>query len=699
MLCALGALLIGIVVNFYFLPVRYQAMARILVEQPPRVLLLTERTAQMPPSLSIETQMKLIKSLPVAAAAAIKLDLPGASALGLRNRVVVNNEQDTGIINVSVDGSDPRECANIANGFADAFEDMSRSLAKESIKEATKFISDQLEVTSKALEKAENDLKDFNSKYGVVSLDEDIKRRNDMVTNFEIEKMSAEINQRTLQAQLSIMQRMFNNKLANVYQDPGSLIGGSWLGDIRQSITQLELERISLLVKYTEGNPKIKDIDKRIQKLRSRLEKGISDLVASKVVYEDALKGDQDRLRDLQTQLLITESRIDTLNSILPRLKMEQEDYPDLKYKYSRYERTRDVAEKLYLMLYEKHQQARINEVEQDVKVKVFERAIVPTAPVSPKRKQNILVMMILGFAIGIGLAFLLEEMEETIHSSDDVRNYLNLPVLGSIPYSAETINKLITDVALKSPIAEAYRRLSFFTQLFCLDPPIKTLLVTSSKSDEGKSTTLANLAISMAQEGTKVLIVDTDLRRPMLHRMFNVDNSVGLSSILTGELEAELAVSDLSVSGHLPRESFIEVIIDRIIQPLGVKGLSMITAGPLPANSVELLRSERMLAFLRTAEKKADIVMFDSPPAIHVIDAVVLAQILDGVLFVINAGRVNKDEALQVKYMIESTKTPIIGVALNNIMAASPDYYYYYYYGGYGYGAHQRRKRVKLKR
>ncbi|MFH1537348.1 MAG: P-loop NTPase, partial [bacterium] len=376
-----------------------------------------------------------------------------------------------------------------------------------------------------------------------------------------------------------------------------------------------------------------------------------------------------------------------------------QADYPELKYEYSSLVRERDIAEKLYLMLYEKRQQAHIDEVQRDVKVRVFDEARVPTLPIRPQRLKNTAIFIVLGFIIGIGMAFLLEEMEETIHTSEDVKNYLNLPVLGSIPYSAETINKLITEVPLKSPIAEAYRRLSFFTQLFCLDPPIKTLLITSSKSDEGKSTTLANMAISIAQEGTKVLVVDTDLRRPMLHRMFNVDNSLGLSSILSGELEAELAVSDLSVSGHLPRESFMEVVVDRMIQPLPIKGLSIIPSGPLPANSIELLRSERMLEFLRIIEKKADIVIFDSPPSIHVIDAVVLSQILDGVMFVINAGRINKDEALQVKYMIESTKTPIIGIALNNIEASSPDYYYYYYYGGYGYGSRQRRKRVKLKR
>ncbi|MEW6202967.1 MAG: P-loop NTPase [bacterium] len=699
LLCVALLCVAGVFVNFYILKVKYQSVASILVEQPPRVLMLTDKSARVPPPLSIETQMKLIRSLPIAEAAAKKMNLPVKNARGLLGRVIVKNEEDTGIINIIVESPDPKECAEIANSFARAFEEMSQAFAKESVQEATQFISDQLEIASNDLTRAEDDIKEFSMQYGAMWLDEDASRRNEMITRFEVEKVNGEIERRTIQAQLAAIERMFNTKLSNVYQNPESLIQDSWLTDMRENLTQFELERVALLTKYTEDHPKVQDLDKRIQKLLTKIEKGISDLVAEKVVFEDAFKSDQKQILELHTQLLITENRIEVLKDVLAQLKHEQESYPELKYKYSRLVRTLDVAEKLYILLYEKHQQARIDEVQQDVKVKVFEEARIPTQPVSPQRKKNILIMTVFGLLLGVGLAFLLEEMEETIHSSDDVRSYLNLPVLGSIPYSAETINKLITDVPLKSPIAEAYRRLSFFTQLFCLDPPIKSLLVTSSKSDEGKSTTLANLAISMAQEGTKVLMVDTDLRRPMLHRMFNIDNSLGLSSILTGELEAEIAVSDLAVSGHLPKESLIDVMVDRIIQPLSIKGLSIIPAGPLPANSIELLRSERMLAFLRTIDKKADLVLFDSPPSIHVIDAVVLAQILDGVLFVINAGRVNKDEALQVKYMIESTKTPIIGVALNNIVATSPDYYYYYYYGGYGYGTRQRRKRVKLKR
>jgi Mrp family chromosome partitioning ATPase len=451
--------------------------------------------------------------------------------------------------------------------------------------------------------------------------------------------------------------------------------------------------------KFVEGHPKLAEIDGKIELLENQKRRVVSSYVQGRQINNQRYEHVRDSVDELEVELALATAKIGRIEQSLEEARGRMVNVPEIKKQKMDLDRDLAVAESMKTMLEEQLIQLQLQRVERPTKVQVLDPAIKPSDPISPQRERNVAIAIIIGLLLGVGLAFLLEEMEETVRTSDDVKNYLNLPVLGSIPYSAETINKLITDVPLKSPIAEAYRRLSFFTQLFCLDPPIKSLLVTSCKSDEGKSTTLSNMAISMAQEGTKVLIIDTDLRRPMLHRMFGIDNSLGLSSILTGELEAEIAVSDMSVSGRLPKESFMEVVVDRLIQPTNIKGLSVIPSGPLPANSIELLRSERMLSFLRTVEKKADIVIFDSPPSIHVIDAVVMAQILDGVLMVINSGRIDREEALQVKYMIESTKTPIIGVALNNIEASSPDYYYYYYYGGYGYGSRQRRKRVKLKR
>lgn len=701
LLCMLVFGALSLVYNYIYKHVEYEATAQLLVEQSDNIILMTDAGGRMPPTLSVETQLKLIKSMSVAEEAAKILGSkdPKKDADDFSRRVYAASEEDTGILRISARGENAEECADIANSFAHAFETVSRGIQEKSTKEMLAYISEQLENAKNILNEKEMSIFEFNQANGVVMLTEEMTNRNKMIIDLETEMYSSEIDARQIEAHLDNLRFAYDDETYKIMQDIEVLVDEGVVAEIRFNMNELEVERAGLLVKYKPSHPIIKKLDGRIAEYQQQLESYISGVVNNRLISPNEYSETRRQIADLETQLILARAKMSNTRMLKEKLKQDQMQYPKLQYEYTRLLREKDVAEKLFLLMYEQLQQAQIEEVRRDVKVSVFEEARVPKGPVSPNRMRNIMVAVTLGFFVGVGLAFLLEEMEETIRTSDDVKNNLNLPVLGSVPYSAETINKLITDVPLKSPIAEAYRRLSFFTQLFCLDPPIKTLLITSSKSDEGKSTTLANLAISMAQEGTKVLIVDTDLRRPMLHRMFGVDNSLGLSSILTGELEAEIAVSDLSVSGHLPKESFMEVILDRLIQPSSIKGLNIIPSGPLPANSIELLRSERMLAFLRCVEKKADIVIFDSPPAIHVIDAVVLSQILDGVLFVINSGRINRDEALQVKYMIESTKTPIIGVALNNIEASSPDYYYYYYYGGYGYGSRQRRKRVKLKR
>lgn len=712
--CIATALLFGALYAFVIEKPTYEATSKILVQQPPRVVMLTEQSQHMTSPLSVDTQRRLLDSLPVAKKAAVILSRErsgGSSKLSddeiinigeqLLARVTSESDENTGIIRVKTKGENPQECAEIVNAYSKAFEEISREMMEKSFQDTMTYLQRQLKSAGEELTKKEKLIYEYSEKNGFVDLSAELAEKNNAIMSLEVKKIESQILEQELEAQLNSYQDIIRDKTIRLTQDPKDLSGNAAasIDTLNNSIIELEVKKSILLNQYKENHPEVIAINKQIDGYNKEIESLAAKIISHRSIDSQKYTEERDSIQSLNVQHLVVKLRVANLEKFIEKMDEEQKVYPKIQYEMNRLSREKLVAEKMYLLLYEQYQQAKIEEVKRDIDIQVFEKASAPKTPISPNRPNIIIISLILGTFAGVGLTIVLEEMEETIRTSDDVKNFLNLPVLGSVPYSTETINKLITDVPLKSPIAEAYRRLSFFTQLFCLDPPVKSLLVTSSKSDEGKSTTLSNLAISMAQEGTKVLIVDSDLRRPMLHRMFGVDNSLGISSILSGELEAQIAVSDLSMSGNLPKDSFMEVVVDRLIQPTSIKGLSIIPSGPLPANSIELIRSEKMLSFLRCIEKKADIVIFDSPPAIHVIDSVVLAQILDGVLFVINSGRITKTEAIQVKYMIESTKTPIIGVTLNNIEASSPDYYYYYYYGGYGYGSRQRRKRVKLKR
>lgn len=216
----------------------------------------------------------------------------------------------------------------------------------------------------------------------------------------------------------------------------------------------------------------------------------------------------------------------------------------------------------------------------------------------------------------------------------------------------------IVTNISLKSPEAEAFRMLRTNLQFTALDKEIRTISITSTGPEEGKSTIIANLAIIMAQANKKVLLVDCDLRKPVQHKIFEQSNLVGLTNILAGTKKIEDAIIETNTPG-----------------------LSLLTSGPVPPNPAELLSSEKMQQFIEQIKTQYDHVLFDCPPALAVTDPVILSTKVDGVIFVIGAGRSKVDKIKEVHDRLKKAKANILGVVLNNVQYRGQDYYYYYYY------------------
>jgi len=236
-------------------------------------------------------------------------------------------------------------------------------------------------------------------------------------------------------------------------------------------------------------------------------------------------------------------------------------------------------------------------------------------------------------------------------------------------------LTKLITLEQPKSPIAEAYRTLRTNVQFTAVDGETKTILVTSAGPNEGKSATTANLAVSLAQAGKSVLIVDADLRNPTQHRLFGLSNSQGLSTALA--LDRPLA------------DLWQEVISEGVL----LEGLKVLTAGPIPPNPAELLGSKRMRRFLADLRTGFDTVLIDSPPAVAVADASILAQAVDGVILVLASGEVSRDFASRAKEQLDKVNAKILGTVLNKVDVKTKDYYYYYYYHGERHRGHRQER------
>lgn len=218
----------------------------------------------------------------------------------------------------------------------------------------------------------------------------------------------------------------------------------------------------------------------------------------------------------------------------------------------------------------------------------------------------------------------------------------------------------LITLEKTKSPISEAYRTLRTNVQFTCVDLDTRKIMITSPGPREGKSTTVANLAVSMAQAGKTVLVLDADLRNPTQHKFFGLDNAQGLSVALVQDLDFQ-----------------------QYIQETAVPGVMVLTGGPIPPNPAELVGSKRMKRLIQEVSEQYDMVLIDTPPIVAVTDAAILAQEVDGVILVLASGEVSKDFAQRAKELLDKVGAKILGAVLNKADMKTSEYYYYYYYHG----------------
>jgi capsular exopolysaccharide synthesis family protein len=295
--------------------------------------------------------------------------------------------------------------------------------------------------------------------------------------------------------------------------------------------------------------------------------------------------------------------------------------------------------------------------------VEIIDKAEPGLRPVSPKFKLNIALGIIVGLVVGVGLAFFIEYLDTSVKTIDDVERALQAPVLGVIP---QNVGSLIEE-GPDSPHAEAYRVLRTNVLFSRKREDANALTVVSGGAGEGKSTTIFNLATVFAQNGQRVLLVDSDLRRPSLHKLMNVSNSLGLTN-------------------YLLRQNTLE----EVIQTSPIPTLDFLPSGKLPSSSLGILNSPQMKAFIAEAKKRYEFVFFDSPPIMGVSDASVLASEVDLALLVIQYRKYPQAMTLRAKQMVEKVGGTMLGVVLNNINISQDSYYYYY--SGYYYDYYSKR-------
>ncbi|MCA1625193.1 MAG: polysaccharide biosynthesis tyrosine autokinase, partial [Acidobacteria bacterium] len=329
-----------------------------------------------------------------------------------------------------------------------------------------------------------------------------------------------------------------------------------------------------------------------------------------------------------------------------------------------------------------------IQAVGTDNNINVAEIAIPPDMPIAPSRVTTVLAALFLSTLFGMGLALFLEYLDDTIRTTEEIENFLGLPALAAIPRidslpkrrlllvggnedgQDASKSELLIHMDSRSSLAEAYRQLRTSILLSTAGHAPKSLLVTSSLPSEGKTTTAINTAISLAQTGAKVLIIDADMRRPRIHSVFNISNADGLSTLLSNEL--------------------IDRDIAEVIEFDEASNLNILTSGPVPPNPAELIGSEQMTNLLSILQEHFTHVVVDSPPIASFTDGVLVASMVDGVILVVNAGRSSRQVIRRSRQLLQDIGAKILGVVLNNVNLKSQDnnYYYqsYYHRDSYNY-------------
>jgi capsular exopolysaccharide synthesis family protein len=367
-----------------------------------------------------------------------------------------------------------------------------------------------------------------------------------------------------------------------------------------------------------------------------------------------------EQLVNLQAQIDDAEAQIDQLEERLA-VESSARAIQDLESQIAAIQQKITTWQSNYADLLAFFSESRINSLT------VVEPATIRTTPISPKTKFNILLAASVGFLLATSAAFLLEYLDDTVKSDEDVGRVLGLPTLGAITTIKgikEPPDNLITIQHPRSPVSEAYRVLRTNLQFSNLNNPTATVVVTSASNGEGKTTTAANLAVTMAQAGKQVILVDADLRRPDLHRLFGLPNKVGLTSLLLDEtMSLETALVDT-----------------------GPESLRVLPSGHLPPNPAELLSSQPLQKRINQMQEWADVVIFDSPPLLAVADATILGSYCGGVVLVVRAGRTRSETIRRGKEALEQVGVKILGVVLAQVSTRRFANYYDYYYGHYSH-------------
>ena len=580
------------------------------------------------------------------------------------------------------------EAQLIVNTVADMYQRLDQKWSGEKAHNSVQFLLDLVQKQEDKLRDAEKKLTHFKKQERMYDLD-----GNAIAITGQIAGIETEIYNAT--SEINIRQEKYNHLKSKLSKDEKNLAEqlmnniNVQVISLRNEISQLEAGLIQNIAQYGEEHGAVQDLKSKMMGLKSQLNTKVKELTKQGITVQDPLQARQ----DIVTELIALDSEImgyklknNESENLLIVYENKLDSLPPKQLEFSRLQRNNAVLNQNYSLLRQKLEEAKINVASQVGKVQIVDYSRVPGNS-GQNHKRTILMGLIFGLGVGIALAFGLEFLDNTIKTTNDIERK-NLSVLGIIPsigeeslkrnkpffFGGEALTsskssrklkrRLITREDPRSPVSEAYRSLRTSLLYTTADKKIKSILISSAGPGEGKTTTVANLAITYANLGKRTILIDTDLRRPVVHKVLDLNKEPGITDYLSGNTDD----------------------FNSLVQPTSIENLSVVPSGIIPPNPSELLGSKRMSDLLKKLENEWDMILLDSPPLVAVTDATMVSKEIDQIVMVVKVGQTDKKAFDHTITSLRNVQAPLGGVILNAVTHKNSYGSYYYYYQYYHY-------------
>lgn len=564
-------------------------------------------------------------------------------AKAISGGILVTPVKNSRIVNVSYRSQNPELAMTIVNTVAKAYIEKTLEMKMTSSINTIKWLSDKADQERVKIAKSQGALQKYVRQNDILTIENKIAIVPQRLSELGMQLIRANAKRRELES-LSKMTSEINNRpdLADTIM---SIANDRSVQSVRNRIFEAEQTLMNLSKKYGEKHPSMLRARANMEILQNKKKKEIARVIESrKNTYELAV------------------SNVETLRRLLEATKREALNLNEKFLQYEVLKRGLETNKQLYDAIMRKIKEQDITKQLQTVNVWVLEKAVLPGAPFKPQKTRGVMAGLLFGLLSGLAMAFFAEYLDNTIKTPEDTEHKLGVPVLGmvSLVRKPESVERALRDNP-SSVLAEEFKSLRTSILLSSAEKPPKNILITSIWPGEGKTATAINLALTVAQSERSVLLIDSDLRKPRIHKVFGIKNATGLSTILAG------------VTG------------EEAIKKLPGSSMRILPSGPIPPNPSELLGSKKMEKFLKEVCSRFDIVIWDSAPIMTVSDSMVLTRLLDSTILLAWAGRTTFEDMRRGLKALHDINSHVLGILINAFDVKKTGYYHYKYYSYYG--------------